>query len=686
MSIFILALALGETWSARAQPATNCAVPPPSDQIRNPVSLTPVSGSPNSFLKATIANAPPGYAVTNGDYAGWSIDYTGSLLLGNVYQPILYYSYGDLPVSLQDPLWHEVNYVLNHKQGNATDIQNAIWYFIGGPVVISDPNGYFPPSATAVNLIVDAINHGSGFVPGPGQVSAVVLDFGAAFQTSLIEVTCPTARQNLASVGNYVWEDLNHNGVQENGEPGLAGVVVQLYTSAGAPAGNTVTDGSGSYSFDPVAPGNYFVKFLAPSGYYYTLPGQGSDETKDSDADGSGRTTVFTLGTRQHDATRDAGLFRTAALGDLVWYDLNKDGLQDTIEPGVANVVVILEDCLGNQVVRTTTDPFGFYLFFNLLPGNYQIHFVPGPPFLFTAPDVGRNDALDSDANPITGLTPCLRLISGRTNRTVNAGLVTAGDVSFEFTVGADKATVSPGGSVTYTYRVLNTGTMPLVNLVITDDNATPGVPGDDFTAGTIPSLIPGALLEFTHTSMVPPVAAARSVCLTNIARLTAQVEASTLTRAASAQVCVINHPPPRNSQCPEKDAFYIRNQATWPSPYAPSQRLQSVFAKASLYPDAGPRSLLQALQGHTHPSKVKELLKHGVNALLNSARPEVSFSFTTAQVISAVNRALMSGKDSELTKTAEALKKANDKQKGCKSKSPPKPAASLPTTGAKPR
>ncbi len=69
----------------------------------------------------------------------------------------------------------------------------------------------------------------------------------------------------------------------------------------------------------------------------------------------------------------------------------------------------------------------------------------------------------------------------------------------------ANVSKVNPFQSVTYTYVVTNTGALTLNNVVVTDDNATPSYTGDDFQAGTIASLAPGASVTFTKT-LIPPV------------------------------------------------------------------------------------------------------------------------------------------------------------------------------------
>jgi serine-aspartate repeat-containing protein C/D/E len=63
-----------------------------------------------------------------------------------------------------------------------------------------------------------------------------------------------------ATIGNYVWHDANANGLQDEGENGIAGTTVTLYDGAGTEITTTTTDGDGFYSF-PVSAGIYAVGF-----------------------------------------------------------------------------------------------------------------------------------------------------------------------------------------------------------------------------------------------------------------------------------------------------------------------------------------------------------------------------------------------------------------------------------------
>ena len=87
------------------------------------------------------------------------------------------------------------------------------------------------------------------------------------------------------------------------------------------------------------------------------------------------RETVPTeLISNERDLSWDAGIWRWASIGDVVWHDLDGDGTQDPAEPGINGVTVRLLDSSGAVVATTTTaaNPVGgapgWYLFDDLVP------------------------------------------------------------------------------------------------------------------------------------------------------------------------------------------------------------------------------------------------------------------------------------------------------------------------------
>jgi hypothetical protein len=125
------------------------------------------------------------------------------------------------------------------------------------------------------------------------------------------------AQEPPAALGDYVWYDLNNNGIQDPGEPGASGVLVELLYGDGSPvldlSNNPITmttNATGRYLFENLVPDLYYsVRFTAPDGFYFTLQDQLANDAVDSDADPStGQTIATELTPGETDLTWDAGL------------------------------------------------------------------------------------------------------------------------------------------------------------------------------------------------------------------------------------------------------------------------------------------------------------------------------------------------------------------------------------------
>jgi len=269
------------------------------------------------------------------------------------------------------------------------------------------------------------IGEGVVFTFDDGRELTVVESFSRDFPDLAV---CPV--MDLASLGDFVWRDLNADGLQDAGEPGVEGVAVNLLdpNNGFAVLETTTTDADGRYGFVGLMPGDYAVEFVKPADHVFS-PKDAGDDALDSDADtATGRTDAVTLAAGDENLTLDAGIYRTASLGDFVWDDLNGNGLQDAGEPGVEGVTVNLYDGDGNLVGTTPTDADGLYTFTDLAPGDYVVEFVLPGGFVFTAKDAG-DDALDSDADTATGKTDTFTLAEGEENLTLDAGLQQTGSL-----------------------------------------------------------------------------------------------------------------------------------------------------------------------------------------------------------------------------------------------------------------
>ncbi|MDZ8274727.1 SdrD B-like domain-containing protein [Microbacterium aquimaris] len=242
------------------------------------------------------------------------------------------------------------------------------------------------------------------------------------------------------SVGDYVWLDEDGDGVQgtSDAETPIAGVKLVLT----GPDGEAVTDIDGD-AVEPVyTDENGFYEFTRlpalADGESYTVTID-QDDASTIEALTELRPTLVNAGgdaaldssewvavsgdlvdNDARDATLDFGfIHRTYAVGDVVWIDSDKDGVQDDSEHTLDGVIVRLFDGDGMLVDYTTTDENGLYLFDDLRAGDYTVQFeltdAQQEMYEFTSSLSGDDVAGDSDADVTTGLTATITLGEGNT-------------------------------------------------------------------------------------------------------------------------------------------------------------------------------------------------------------------------------------------------------------------------------
>lgn len=108
---------------------------------------------------------------------------------------------------------------------------------------------------------------------------------------------------NVVSVGDYVWYDVNRDGLQTAGESAYVGMTVELYAADGTTKlATTTTDAGGYYSFTGLKPSTaYVIKFVKKADETFTTTNAGGTATNsptgditDSDAARADGTVAFT--------------------------------------------------------------------------------------------------------------------------------------------------------------------------------------------------------------------------------------------------------------------------------------------------------------------------------------------------------------------------------------------------------
>ncbi len=190
------------------------------------------------------------------------------------------------------------------------------------------------------------------------------------------------------TVGDFVWQDLDGDGVQDAGEPGQSGVDVTVSGQdvEGNPFTATFTTDATGHWTGEIPPGTFTVTLDTadlPAHWQFTHVGVG-DPALDSDAGVGGNLgTISPASGEVHDGLDAGFVLDTGVIEGVRWTDADADGVREAGETPVAGETVTLTgtDMFGNPVSTTaTTDVDGSYHFTGLLPGTYTVTFevVPG--------------------------------------------------------------------------------------------------------------------------------------------------------------------------------------------------------------------------------------------------------------------------------------------------------------------
>ncbi|MFJ5836749.1 SdrD B-like domain-containing protein [Streptomyces shenzhenensis] len=199
-------------------------------------------------------------------------------------------------------------------------------------------------------------------------------DFGKSRGIADLEVMCDEAP---LQIGNRVWQDLDEDGIQDPGEPGLPGVTVNLYDADGNKIGTAVTNERGEYYFDSTVTKNvkpedlqygktYTIKMDNPADYQAggpldgwkpTRPNQGDNDQVDSSGETSGNpfpaVEVTPKGAGQNDHGADFGFVNPQVDLSVIKIGPGKVGPGEEIE-----YQIIVTNNGPNTATRwTITDP-----------------------------------------------------------------------------------------------------------------------------------------------------------------------------------------------------------------------------------------------------------------------------------------------------------------------------------------
>lgn len=264
------------------------------------------------------------------------------------------------------------------------------------------------------------------------------------------------------SISGTIYNDTDATWMNDPGiDYPFEGVTVRLLDADGNPVKDstgaeitTKTDANGNYKFDRLPLGSYKVEVVSGEAQlqgetvklsdFKQTYGYGSSTDRSQAGKGKLLTPdpITLTPTKANVPNVDFAFVKPAAIGDYVWFDANKDGIQDKSEYGVPGVKVSIVDAAGNPVIDANgktvepvfTDANGKYKFENLLPNPDNIVASGGNAaykVTFTVPDgysITKTNATigGEDSN---GLESTVKLEQNGEDLTVDLGLVADGTI-----------------------------------------------------------------------------------------------------------------------------------------------------------------------------------------------------------------------------------------------------------------
>ncbi len=354
----------------------------------------PDNGITNSIPVTVIA----GETDTGNDFVEEVTPITPVEILGSIGDTIFFDANGDgiyNPVDGDEPL-DDVVVILTDADGNQIS-------------TLTDEDGYylFPDLPLGTYTVDVYANSLPGYVSDTPSADPES-DGNNTSTTTLTADTPNDPTQDFGyppvtgSIGDTIFHDADHDGVYDPdaGDFPLPNVEVILTDSNGMTT-SVMTDENGNYLFEDLPMGNYTVSVNPDS-----LP-DGKDvlPTADPDNDGNNTSSVTLTPDTPDNHDQDFGytdyVAPTGAIAGNVTEDTDGDGVGDT---PIAGVVLQLFNG-GSDMITTTTDANGDYLFTDVLPGEYVVVEVQ-PDGYANVTEVDGGDDADHADNGVTNSIP----------------------------------------------------------------------------------------------------------------------------------------------------------------------------------------------------------------------------------------------------------------------------------------
>lgn len=194
----------------------------------------------------------------------------------------------------------------------------------------------------------------------------------------------------VGSLSGKAFEDMNNNGVMDEDDPGVEGVVVRIEGKRTGVVLEYTTDATGEYRFDRLSNDTYIITATLPEGMLFARYSPTGGDLR-SIFTGSNLQREFPVKNAENVSNKNIGAVQRGAIRGIAFLDTNYNGKRDEGEPGYADVTVeAIKLSNSESMGRAVTAKDGSFVLENLRGGDYRLRAIlPDDGSIFTVTAAG---------------------------------------------------------------------------------------------------------------------------------------------------------------------------------------------------------------------------------------------------------------------------------------------------------
>lgn len=172
------------------------------------------------------------------------------------------------------------------------------------------------------------------------------------------------------TVRGSVFADRNDNGIRDNGEEGLPRTTVRLMSEEGE-AFSTEIGADGTYLFDAVMPGTYYLEYELPENAVFARVTDGGNTIS---GDGKGRSEPFAMTSGVERTGPVCGALTLGRIEGSVYKDHDGDGIRTEAEESIAGLTITLTPARAElEEITVEAGEDGTFMLTALRPDEYTM-------------------------------------------------------------------------------------------------------------------------------------------------------------------------------------------------------------------------------------------------------------------------------------------------------------------------